>query len=83
MGGARWEETSVNDIMLMENLHLFDEEEYLIRAAMLEIYKDPEKWVMGSYIKLGYFGDSNSGLKYQDEVMNSLCFRRRRFARYC
>ncbi len=66
------EETRVDDNILMENLHLFDEEGYLIRAAMLAFYKDPEKWVTGSYIKIGYFGDSDSDLKYQDEVHGSL-----------
>ena len=56
----------------MENLHLIDEDGYLIRAAMLAFYKDPEKWVTGSYIKIGYFGDSDSDLRYQDEVHGSL-----------
>jgi len=27
----------------MDNLHLIDEDGYLIRAAMLAFYKDPEK----------------------------------------
>lgn len=44
------EETRVDDTILAENLHLIDEEGYLIRAAMLAFYKDPEKWVTGSYI---------------------------------
>ena len=66
------EETRVDDTILMENLHLIEEEGYLIRAAMLAFYKDPEKWVTGSYIKIGYFGDSDSDLKYQDEVHGSL-----------
>ena len=66
------EETRVEDTILMENLHLFDEEGYLIRAAMLAFYKDPEKWVTGSYIKIGYFGKSDADLKYQDEVHGSL-----------
>ena len=39
---------------------------------MLAFYKDPEKWVAGSYIKIGYFGDSDSDLKYQDEVHGAL-----------
>ncbi len=56
----------------MENLHLTDEEGYLKRAAMLAFYKDPEKWVTGSYIKTGYFGNSDADLKYQDEVHGSL-----------
>lgn len=45
---------------------------YLIRAAMLAFYKDPEKWVTGSYIKIGYFGKSDSDLVYQDEMHGPL-----------
>lgn len=45
------EETKVDDTILMENLHLIDEDGYLIRTAMLAFSKDPEKWVTGSYIK--------------------------------
>ena len=56
----------------MDNLHLIDDDGYLIRAAMLAFYKDPEKWVTGSYIKIGYFGKSDSDLVYQDEVHGPL-----------
>lgn len=66
------EEVSVEDTILMDNLHLIDEDGYLIRAAMLAFYKDPEKWVTGSYIKIGYFGKSDSDLMYQDEVHGPL-----------
>lgn len=66
------EEVSVEDDILMENLHLIDEDGYLIKAAMLAFYKDPEKWVTGSYIKIGYFGKSDSDLVYQDEVHGPL-----------
>ena len=66
------EEAKVDDTILMENLRLFDEDGYLIRAAMRAFYKDPEKWVTGSYIKNGYFGDSDADLRYQDEVHGSL-----------
>ena len=66
------EEVSVEDTILMDNLHLIDEDGYLIRAAMLAFYKDPEKWVTGSYIKIGYFGKSDSDLVYQDEVHGPL-----------
>ncbi len=66
------EEVSVQDSILMDNLHLIDEDGYLIRAAMLAFYKDPEKWVTGSYIKIGYFGKSDSDLVYQDEVHGPL-----------
>ena len=62
----------MEDTILMDNLHLIDEDGYLIRAAMLAFYKDPEKWVTGSYIKIGYFGKSDSDLVYQDEVHGPL-----------
>ena len=39
---------------------------------MLAFYKEPEKWVTGSYIKIGYFGKSDSDLVYQDEVHGPL-----------
>lgn len=66
------EEVNVENVILMENLHLIDEDGYLIRAAMLAFYDDPEKWVTGSYIKIGYFGKSDSDLMYQDEVHGPL-----------
>lgn len=66
------EEANVDDNLLMDNLHLIDEDGYLIRAAMLAFYRDPEKWVTGAYIKIGYFGKSDSDLVYQDEVHGPL-----------
>lgn len=66
------EEVSVSDNILMDNLHLIDEDGYLVRAAMLAFYKDPEKWVTGSYIKIGFFGKSDSDLLYQDEIHGPL-----------
>lgn len=66
------EEVSVPDDILLDNLHLIDEDGYLVRAAMLAFYKDPEKWVTGSYIKIGCFGKSDSDLLYQDEVHGPL-----------
>jgi ATP-dependent DNA helicase RecG len=62
------EEVIVEDAILMDNLYLIDEDGYLIRAAMLAFYKDPEKWVAGAYVKIGYFGKSDADLVYQDEV---------------
>ena len=61
----------VNDKLLLENLKLF-ERENLIRASILMFHPDPEKWVTGAYIKIGYFGESNSDLRYQDEVHGPL-----------
>ncbi len=46
------EETRVEDAILMDNLHLIDEDGYLIRAAMLAFYKDPEKWVTVRWVIL-------------------------------
>lgn len=66
------EAVRVSDIILMEDLHLVDEDDHLLRAAMLAFYEDPEKWATGSYIKIGYFGKSDSDLLYQDEVHGPL-----------
>ncbi len=66
------EETEVEDSILLDNLRLLDEDGYLIRAAMLAFYKDPEKWVTGAYVKIGYFNQSDADLRYQDEVHGSL-----------
>ena len=66
------EEVDVSDEMLLDNLYLIDEDGYLIRAAMLAFYEKPEKWVTGSYIKIGFFGKSDSDLEYQDEVHGPL-----------
>ena len=71
-GRLSTEETNVDDAILMDNLHLIDEEGYLIRAAMLAFYKDPERWVTGAYIKIGYFGKSDADLMYQDEIHGPL-----------
>lgn len=71
-GRLTLEETRVEDSILLDNLHLIDEDGYLIRAAMLAFYKEPEKWVTGAYIKIGYFAQSDADLKYQDEVHGSL-----------
>jgi ATP-dependent DNA helicase RecG len=55
---------------LIENLHL-KENEYLKRAAILLFYPNPEKFVTGAYIKIGFF-ESDSELMYQDEVHGNL-----------
>ena len=66
------EDANVRNDILMENLHLVDEDGYLTRAAMLAFYRDPERWVTGAYIKIGFFGDSDSDLQYQDEIRGPL-----------
>ena len=39
---------------LMEKLHLMNGP-YLTNAAILLFSKDPEKWQLGAYVKIGYF----------------------------
>ncbi len=67
--------------VLTDYLHLSNEQlldslgllEYgkLKRAAVLLFHRNPEKWVTGAYIKIGYFGEG-SDLRYQDEIHGSL-----------
>lgn len=66
------DDAAVSIEIMMENLHLVDEDGYLTRAAMLAFYRDPERWVTGAYIKIGFFGDSDSDLQYQDEIHGPL-----------
>jgi ATP-dependent DNA helicase RecG len=64
------EDVDVENRILMENLNLY-EDDNLIRAAVLSFYHDPEKWVTGSYIKIGFFV-TDSDLRYHDEVNGPL-----------
>jgi ATP-dependent DNA helicase RecG len=43
----------------------------LSRAAILLFHRRPEKWIKGSYIKIGFF-ESDADLRYQDEIHGSL-----------
>ena len=45
---------------------------YLKKAALLLFAENPEIWIQGAYIKIGYFGSSDSELIYQDEIHGSL-----------
>lgn len=55
---------------LMEKLHLTNGD-YLNNAAMLLFSKDPEKWQLGAYVKIGFF-ETDGDLIYQDEIHGSL-----------
>lgn len=55
---------------LMEKLHLTNAG-YLTNAAMLLFSKDPEKWQLGAYVKIGFF-ETDADLLYQDEIHGSL-----------
>ena len=68
----RLSEDSVKDtpVQLLENLKLM-EGEFLKRAALLLFHPDPEKYVTGAYIKIGFF-ESDADLIFQDEVHGNL-----------
>ena len=64
-------DVNVDNKTLLENLQLYDGE-CLTRAAILLFHANPEKWVTGAYVKIGYFEQNNADLRYQDEVHGSL-----------
>lgn len=55
---------------LMEKLRLTNAG-YYTNAAMLLFCKDPDKWQLGAYTKIGYF-ETDADLLYQDEIHGSL-----------
>lgn len=58
------------DPALLEKLHLL-EGTCLKRAAVLLFHPDPEHFVTGAYVKVGFF-ENNVDLRYQDEVHGDL-----------
>ena len=64
------EALSEDNTHLLENLKLI-EGDYLKRAAILLFHPDPEKFVTGAYIKIGYF-ENEADLIFQDEVHGNL-----------
>lgn len=56
--------------VLMQKLHLTSGD-YLTNSAMLLFSKDPEKWQLGAYVKIGFF-ETDADLLYQDEVRGSI-----------
>ena len=63
-------DVDVDSELLLDNLRLYDGDN-LVRASIMAFHKDPEKWVFGSYIKIGYF-ITDSDLRYQDEIHGPL-----------
>jgi len=59
-----------SNALLIDNLNL-KEGDYLKRAAILLFHNDPEKWIVGAYIKIGYFR-TDADLLYQDDIHGSL-----------
>ncbi len=60
----------VSNAQLLDNLNLLHNG-LPTRAAILLFHHNPEKWIPGSFIKIGFF-KSDSEIVYQDEVHGSL-----------
>ncbi|MEI6047475.1 MAG: ATP-binding protein [Bacteroidota bacterium] len=56
--------------LLIENLQL-KENAFLKRAAILLFHPKPEKFITGSFIKIGFF-ETDDDLKFQDEIHGNL-----------
>ncbi len=56
--------------VLLEKLHLMSGP-YFTNAAMLLFAKDPEKYQLGAYIRIGFF-ENDADLIYQDEIHGPL-----------
>ena len=55
----------IESLKLIENGHLK-------RAALLLFHPDPEKFITGAYIKIGFFRSTDSDLLFQDEIHGNL-----------
>ena len=72
---GRVDEGVLNDTTehLLCDLRLIDDDtKYLNRAALLLFHPDPERFVNGAYIKIGFFRDDKGNLEFQDEIHGSL-----------
>jgi ATP-dependent DNA helicase RecG len=61
-----------DDYQLLEKLHLTDHQ-YLKRASILLFHPEPQRFVTGASIKIGYFRN-DSDLVFQDEIQGNLFF---------
>ncbi|MCF6335460.1 MAG: putative DNA binding domain-containing protein [Spirochaetales bacterium] len=60
----------VSNKELLKKLHLFDGD-YLKRSGVLLFHPDPEQFVTGAYVKIGFFR-TDSDLLYHDEIHGDL-----------
>lgn len=69
---GRMDETDLKEdnATLLDKLRLTDGA-YLKRAAVLTFFSDPEKYITGAYVKIGFFR-KHANLIYQDEIHGSL-----------
>lgn len=61
--------TDTNE-QLVENLQLI-ENDYLKRAAILLFHHNPDQFVTGAYIKIGFF-ETDDDLRFQDEIHGNI-----------
>ena len=64
------DDLNVSNVELLDSLDLLKDGK-LTRAAVLLFHRTPQKWMFGTYTKIGRFG-KGSDLLYQDEVIGSL-----------
>lgn len=69
---GRLDEADINlsDTELLEKLRLIENGE-IKRGAILLFHKDPERYVTGAYVKVGYF-NNDADILFQDEVHGNL-----------
>lgn len=70
-GRLKADDIDIDNETLLKNLGLYDGK-YLNKAAILLFGKNPNKWIIGSYIKIGFFENDDSDLRYQDEIQGPL-----------
>jgi ATP-dependent DNA helicase RecG len=71
--GRIYKEAEKDDIpTLLENLQLITPDGELKAAAILLFGKNPKKFFVTSYFKIGKFGDSDTELKFQDIVEGNI-----------
>ena len=64
------EDLNMSNAELLDSLDLLKDGK-LTRAAVLLFHRTPQKWMFGTYTRIGKFG-KGSDLQYQDEVIGSL-----------
>ncbi|MCM1135231.1 MAG: putative DNA binding domain-containing protein [Clostridium sp.] len=64
------DDLNMSNAELLDSLDLLKDGK-LTRAAVLLFHRTPQKWMFGTYTKIGKFG-KGSDLLYQDEVIGSL-----------